>query len=364
MDSGHSIIRESVSDNTLRLKALRSDGAVMSSGVFTVRDTRFGGQYVKMLAVGGLETAPQFRRQGLVRELLAEGEAFGRERGAIIAILHPFSFAFYRKFGYERVSDTVRVRFPLTALEFVPRYRELTPFTPELLPAYLDYYDRFSKDRNLMPRLTADDIDPAGLYVLRDGGNISGHVILEKRQHFDGVNRMSPDGLYVKQLGFLSPGALARVLGFLRMFEGEQLEVLLRDIGPTPEVGEFLKHYMHTSYDLRPDIMAKVLDVPAVLAACAYEASFAPFTLRVNDETFAVSADTFAAGAAGLVQRVDDPASADLTVAPQALSRLVFGADKYTVDTARYLPGVEITAASGNALAAFRKQINGWFEHF
>ena len=174
---------------------------------------------------------------------------------------------------------------------------------------------------------------------------------------------MSPDGLYVKQLGFLSPGALARVLGFLRMFEGEQNEVLLRDIGPTPEVGEFLKHYMHTSYDLRPDIMAKVLDVPAVLAACAYEASFTPFTLRVNDES-ASTADAFAVSAAGPVQHVDNAAPADLTVSPQALSRLVFGADKYTVDTARYLPGAEITATSGNALAAFRKQVNGWFEHF
>ncbi len=351
------IVRETVSDSAIRVKALAADGTVMSSGMFTVRNTRFGGQYVRMLAVGGLETLPQYRRQGLVRDILAEGEAYGAERGAIIAILHPFSFAFYRRFGYERVSDTVRVRFPLSALDFVPRYRDLTPLTAELLPAYLAYFDRFSKDRNLMPKLSAGDVDPAGLYVLSDGGSISGHVQIENRKHFDGVNRMDPDGLYVKQLGFTDPAALARVLGFLRMFEGEQTEVILRDIGPTPEVNEFLRHYMHTSYELRPDIMAKVLDIPAVLAACAYEPGSGAFTIRVGNAVYARSAD-------GSVDRVDNAGAADIAVSLQALARLVFGADKYNVDNARYLPGVELTPHSDRALAAFRKQTSGWFEHF
>ena len=213
----------------------------------------------------------------------------------------------------------------------MPRCRDLTPLTAELLPAYLAYFDRFSKDRNLMPKLSSGDVDPAGLYVLSDGDSISGHVQIENRKHFDGVNRMDPDGLYVKQLGFTDPAALARVLGFLRMFEGEQAEVILRDIGPTPEVNEFLRHYMHTSYELRPDIMAKVLDIPAVLAACAYEPGSGAFSIRVGNAVYARSAD-------GSVDRVDNAGAADIAVSLQALTRLAFGADKYNVDSARGFP--------------------------
>ena len=358
-----------IENGTLSVKAFSAAGEKMASGCFAVRELRFGGEYVRALTVGGLETGPQFRRQGLIREMIADGEEFGRAQGASIAVLHPFSFAFYRKFGYERVSDTVIMKFPLSAIDFVPFFRGMEPLSAALVPAFIAYFDRFSARRNLFFRPDPENLDLNGVFVLRDGDNVTAHLKLENRFHFDGVNRNAPDGLFVKQLGFLSPAALTRVLGFLRMFEGEQTDVIICDAGPVPELDSFLKNYMHTEYVLRPDIMAKVLDTEKALTLVRYAEGSGEFSIRVVDNdprvggTFSVSVG--AGNTRAVVRELASTASAaDITVSPQALAKLIFGFDVYTPETAAYLPGVTVTASSDNALRAFPKQINGWFEHF
>ena len=353
---------------SLEIKAVSGDGEIMSSGMFLLRHVRFGGRYVQVLTLCGLETKPQFRRIGLVRKMMAEGEKFALQNGVSIAILHPFSFSYYRKFGYERVSDTLVISFPLSAISFVPYFRDMKPLTTDLVPAYIEYFDAFSKNRNLIFRQYADNIDLKGTYVLLEGDKITGHVKLDNLKHFDGVNRCDPDGLFLRQLGFLSPDALTKVLGFLRMFEGEQEKVTVCDAGPLPELDSFLKNYMHTEYVLRPDIMAKVLDTEKALSMARYRPGSGRFTLRVNDGdpgiggTFSVEVD----GDGGCkVKRVDgENACPDIILSPQALSKLIFGYDSYDPDTAAYLPGVTVTDTSYKVLDAFPKQINGWFEHF
>ena len=352
----------------LEIKAVSCEGETMSSGTFQLRQVRFGGRYVQVMSVGGLETKPQFRRMGLVRKMMAEGEQFAARNGVSIAILHPFSFSYYRKFGYERVSDTLIISFPLSAIGFVPYFRDMKPLTADLVPAYIDYYDAFSKDRNLMFRQYPDNIDTRGVYVLLEGNKITGHVKLDNQKHFDGVNRCDPDGLFLRQIGFLSPDALTKVLGFLRMFEGEQEKVTVCDAGPVPELDLFLKNYMHTEYVLRPDIMAKVLDTEKALLLAKYRPGSGDFTLRVVDAdpriggTYRVEVD----GDGGCkAKRVDgDSHEPDIILSPQALSKLIFGYDSYTPSTAEYLPGVSVTDTSYKVLDAFPKQISGWFEHF
>ncbi|MBO4326064.1 MAG: GNAT family N-acetyltransferase [Clostridia bacterium] len=358
------------SDNALVMTALSESGEKMASGSFVLRDIRFGGQYVRALTVCGLETKPQFRRQGIVRRMMSEGENYGRENGAFLSVLHPFSFSFYRKFGYERVSDTVIIKFPLSTIDFIPYYRGLKPLTNELIPAFIEYFDRFSENRNLMFRRDPERIDVNNTYVLCENGRISGHVVIDNKVHFDGVNRNDPDGLFIRQLGYLSPEALGCILGFFRMYEGEQKEVIICDAGPLPEVDSFLKHYMETSYVIRPDIMAKVLDTEKALSNARYSYGSAQFTVYVVDNDkriggkYCVEYCDGRGNAKKAGDSIDIDEDADIVLSPMALSKLLFGYDSFTCETAAYLPGVKVTAASYKALNAFPKQINGWFEHF
>jgi len=67
--------------------------------------TYIGGKVFSMGGIAGVSTWPEHRRHGYVASLLSELLIIMREQGQSISMLHPFSFAFYRKFGWESFVD-------------------------------------------------------------------------------------------------------------------------------------------------------------------------------------------------------------------------------------------------------------------
>lgn len=63
--------------------------------------TWLNGKRVEMGGVASVATWPEYRRQGMVGKLLRRGLEAMRENGQLVSFLHPFSFSFYRKFGWE-----------------------------------------------------------------------------------------------------------------------------------------------------------------------------------------------------------------------------------------------------------------------
>ncbi|MDZ5470659.1 GNAT family N-acetyltransferase [Bacillus sp. 31A1R] len=63
------------------------------------------GQEWKMGGVAGVATYPEYRRRGFVKSLILESLKEMREAKQIISLLHPFDIGFYRKFGWEIMSD-------------------------------------------------------------------------------------------------------------------------------------------------------------------------------------------------------------------------------------------------------------------
>lgn len=353
---------------------IRSDDNAVSMSHATVdlRQTRFAGNWVNTLLIAGVGTPVPYRRQGCVRLFLETLLPNAEKYDAAVSLLHPFSFSYYRKFGYERVSDTVIADFPITALDFLPRYADLVPMCEEKLPEVVSLFDRCMAKRNLTFRRAAamnkfpfDGERQTYLYYAPDG-HPAGYVMVEPQNHYDGINRMISDALVVWELVFEDRDALLHLLSFLRMYEGELDTVHLRDIGMTPEVDWVLKHYMHTTYDIHPDIMARVLDTEKMLRANTYPTTPGHFTLRVEDNlprvagTFRVD---YADGACN-VERLSDTAAADLTVGSAALSRLLYGCDAYNAELASYLDGVTMANAAEDFFRAFPKRINGLYEHF
>lgn len=74
----------------------------------------------KPFAMGGVcsvATWPEYRRQGSVKALLRHALLHMREVGQTISYLHPFSFAFYRKYGWEMAFMNRRYTIPLQQLK-------------------------------------------------------------------------------------------------------------------------------------------------------------------------------------------------------------------------------------------------------
>ena len=357
---------------SVRYQMCNDNGTEMAHAGISTRMTRFAGGWIPTMTVGGVGTSPQYRRQGAVRALLEMLMPAAREHGWYVSLLHPYSFSYYRKFGYERVADTVIADMPMTALDFLPRYANLIPLDEAEHPEdILPLFAAFNKNRNLsFDRISPDQFrrDRAVTYLYYNAeGSCTGYVITQIENHYDGINRMISDNLHVWEIGYLDRDALTHLLSFLRMYEGELKTIRFHDIGMTPEVDLCLKHFMDTRYDIHPDIMARILDTEAMLRANAYPMARGVFTLRVEDSlpdvagAFRVEYE----GGKCEVERLDaDLAKADLTVGPPALAKLFYGTDAFSAELASYLDGVTMENDAADFFRAFPKRINGLYEHF
>ncbi|PZE21191.1 GNAT family N-acetyltransferase [Paenibacillus xerothermodurans] len=77
----------------------------------------------KRWAMGGIAsvaTWPEYRRGGLVAGLLRNALRVMRENGQTLSYLHPFQFAFYRKFGWETYTETKKYEIPTALLPKLP----------------------------------------------------------------------------------------------------------------------------------------------------------------------------------------------------------------------------------------------------
>ena len=212
---------ETASGAVLQLAAVEEDGTVLSNGRFTYTTSRFGREDVKTMLAGGVATPVHHRRGGNVRKMFDLMHADAAKEGAAVALLHPFSFSYYRKFGYEKVSDHVIVRFPTRMIDFVPRRCELIPYDESRLDDLIAIYTQFARGRNLLPkRYDATHYrDPERqIYIYYENGAPAAYLVFSGYQKFI-VNHMGDSLLTVHEACYTSPSSLRALFSFLRMFE-------------------------------------------------------------------------------------------------------------------------------------------------
>lgn len=74
------------------------------------------GRIVEMGGIAGVATWPENRRKGHVATLLKHTLQLMKSQGQTVSFLHPFSFPFYRKFGWELFTEFKRYTIPVEKL--------------------------------------------------------------------------------------------------------------------------------------------------------------------------------------------------------------------------------------------------------
>ncbi len=357
---------------------LGDDGTRMCGGAQTYHTIHLGGALVPAAFIGGVGTEPEYRRGGLVRALFAEMAAECDRRGVPVTVLHPFSFAYYHRFGFERVADHRVLEFPTDKLDHLPRCSSLRRAGKDDRATLAALYNAFAEGRNLLP-VRGEGYpfpveDGCRTYISEDeAGRADGYITYEKEEYFS-VNRMVSVNLHVREMVFLSPAALDRLLGFLRMFEGEMDTVKIHNCAMAPEIELRLCHFMHTSITVIPDLMARIHDVAAVLEAVRYPDEAGHFTVKCYEpegtpwaafaaKTTGVFRVDYADGR-GKVTRLSDGADYDFAASVPALTRLIFGYESGDYALSRYTPGTEWRNPAPDFHRAFPRRPGGVFEHF
>ena len=166
---------------------------------------------------------------------------------------------------------------------------------------------------------------------------------------------------------------MTKLFGFIRMFEGEMETVKMENIAMNPEVELRLRHYMHTSITILPDIMARINDVKLFFESVPYPAEAGSFTVKTTepsrspwsgDKTNGVWRVDYKDGAATVKKLPDDTADYDFSADIRALTQLVFGYDSYGYDYARHTENTEWRTPAPDFFRAFPRRPAGIFEHF
>ncbi len=342
------------------------------------KEIHLNGKICKAGLVGGVGTEPEYRRQGLVKRFLQAAAAQSLQEGAYISVLHPFSYDYYRKYGYERICDHKIVTLPMAAIPQVPRCNAFVRCLGKERNADLcGVYNTLAAGRNLMPRrsesyaFVTKDTRQKVYLSYNESGEADSYIICGVEKRFD-VNRLADGVLNVYELGFTSPKALQKVFGFIRLFEGETPTVVLHNIAMLPEVELALRQYDQTEMRLVPDCMARIHHVKAVLEWLNYPLQQGGFTLRVQDPFPLAGQEALTCGAwqvqilggKATVTPLPQEAAVDVSLDIPALSRFVFGQMPFGPQVAAFVPNLTVYNAHSDFFAAFAPKPCGMYEHF
>ena len=334
--------------------AFLDDGETLIATIFTPEyDSFYYGKSYKSVGIGGVATLPEYRRMGAIRAIFGEIFRLAPERGWATSFLYPFSYNYYRQYGYERVMKRMRIKVPAYVLEKFPRntsakmYIKDGPVKKEemlaVYNAYAERYDCMFRRSNAWAYSAKPHKSQKLTYVWYDGET---PAALATFRCEDGI-------MNVSELCYTSPDALRGILGFLRMFEGQVSEFKFRELPPDSELELMLGEYVDTEYSLESGAMGRVLLPQMLLENTVYPDEFGHFRLQIDDPLAynrGVYAVEYMRGEAQ-VMRLPFDSPYDLSLGVPALSRILLGGERFDARRASYMDGVKL---SGNADDFFR----------
>ncbi len=367
--------REHAASELWRVSVLDEDGRQLSWAKARTVETRYDKAWLKALLIGGVETKVEHRRRGCVRFLLNELLKMQPEAGWSFSMMHPFSFSYYRQFGYERIADHRILEIPIETLGFVERSSRLEEADPAENSRHRDdlvkLFDRFTEDRPLslrrldeVPFLRPEETKKS-IYILYRNGEPAGYISFGITRELM-VNHYINTVLHVYEIVYLSREALFDLLGFIRLFDGETERVKFHNIAFTPEVEGVLREYVRADIRILPDIAGRILDLGPILSARRYPERPGTFVLRVEDALPGASGvwRVEYSGGDASVSRLKDDAAWDISSPCCSLLPILFGTDAYDAPRAAYLPGFETRGSAEDFFRAFPRRYAGIYEHF
>ncbi len=330
------------------------DGTLCSQVQCIPFEMRFDGAWLPMGGVACVSTLPGYRRRGAVRAIFAELLPQMREAGQIFSVLYPFSYPFYRKYGYESTYRRSQVTIPLSSLAHLPQPSAARFQEPEdSTEPFLTLYERFAHGRNLALRRPETHFrehvlprdpwkDRKHAHLLSDAAGAPSAYLVTTPAESD-----SGRVLKVRDWAIAEMGALAPLLGFIGSYRSHYDRVEIEvpsDILPTL----LLEDHKDVECSTTWASMARLVDVEAVLAKARWPEGRGRVTLSVQDDLLDWNCGTFTVdfeGSQGAVTRGGGLAP-DLTVDVRTLARLLLGSVDLGEPTAALLPGLAVAAGS------------------
>lgn len=241
----------------------------------------YDGGILTCAAIGGVAAKPEHRGKGAVQALFRRVFDAGDYD---ISVLYPFSEAYYRKLGYERVGNALCATVPFSELSAIERNQDVRLYEGDDTERLLEIYNRCARNENLsFVRETAEAFSAEPYFSKR-------YTYIWKNSAYAtlSVDR-EKSTVFVHELCFDSCASMLGVLGFLRNFESNQKSVCFEKIPEASPLLFFLQDLKKCDVRLYNAGSARVLRAESVLKAHRYPPGEGAFTVRIGDEAFRVA---------------------------------------------------------------------------
>ncbi|SDC63794.1 Predicted acetyltransferase [Paenibacillus sp. UNCCL117] len=249
-------------------------------------ETWIHGKAYGMGGIASVATWPEYRRQGMVGKLLSRALQAMKERGQDLSFLAPFSYAFYRKYGWEASIDYIRYelpagRLPKPDLREGSRVARIEADAAELNPIYAAYAQRFNgmlkrTEAWWRKRIFQAKQGIVNLYV-NPAGEPEGYIFYEVKEKV----------FTVHELAALTEDARRGIWRFIANHDSMIDRVVYH--APVGDPLPYLLEEPRIKQEIVPYFMARIVNVESFLRRYAFAGGesggspAAPFYLQIMD---------------------------------------------------------------------------------
>jgi predicted acetyltransferase len=309
------------------------NGKLQSALQIIPYEMRMNGKNVKMGGIGAVVTRPESRGQGHMNALMKA--AFGQmhENEQIFSFLYPFSFAYYRKFGYETCYARDKVKIPVSQLRGYKCETTVTPHEPgDPIQPYKKIYEEFTRERNLSIVRDTEawkkilERDPYTnlefTYLFRDtAGDAAAYILYEAELDDDDGNR-----LIIQECCWTNPQALRMVFSFLSKL-GAEYEYVHWNAPSDINIHMLIPEGFDAEWSRESTGMNRIVNIPAALKTLRAPEKNGRVTIGVTDKFLTENTGVYTLEweSGILTAKKTKTATPDMETTAETLAQLVTG---------------------------------------
>lgn len=246
-------------------------------------DMYFCGKTVPLAGIGVVSTLPEYRHRHCASSILIKSVEVLKDRGFVFAGLAPFSYPFYRKYGWELAFHNKRYTISIDELRGMGKAMgEFRPIRPDdidkLKKVHGDFFSKYNGavkrgSKGWEGRINRFGKGRAYGYVYsRQGNGVAGYILYSLREGAFVIEEMAYDSLETK----------LEILRFVYNHSA-QVDRVIWD-APQDDNTALLLANPPTEQTIRPHMMIRAIDVKKALEAYTYPILYkGSFTVKVDD---------------------------------------------------------------------------------